>query len=606
VDRNELEEELRGALEEEIAYLKKSAGERTAAAVGGVRRQTAASWVLYNFSLEREFLVPDDSWVMARVGDERLRGIVVALRGMELTLGLERDLGPHIARVEISVDATAVLERILSRLQEPALATLPDRLARMAFGFDSPHLSRAEAKSKLDLGADNREALERAVGSEVLFIWGPPGTGKTQTLAALCEVFVESGESVLLASHTNVAVDEAIWRAAGSDGLGPQLPGPLYKTPAYFQGRLLRHGPTRHPHLAGVEDLQAEAVAERLGAGLKRRLEEISANLSGIARERERLGEVLEAWRHAEDSAAEADIRREALEEASEALAARRAEYRQVAVMVLDTDAEPEQVGPELKRRLEEISARLAQIAQDRQRLREALEAWSSAEGAAADAEAKERALDGARAALAKRQREHRQCTEEAASAKEDLETILNPRGLRRLFRKDPAAFEQAMRRAAGQESQARQALESAVVWEARARLEAKNARLEAECLGAIPPVPKQDALRQDRELVEEEKGLRQHQDAVRLVAVQESQARQALESAEDWEARAQREADSARLEAERLAMALRCQRTTLLAKTGSLRAKRSCWGRSKRGLSRSSGSSSSARSTPRLSLHPP
>jgi len=551
VNREDLEEELRGALEEEIAYLKKSAAERTASAVGGVRLQQAASWVLYNFSLEREFLVPDDSWVTARVGDERLRGVVVAVRGMDLVLGLERDLGPQIARVEISVDATAVLERILSRLQEPTLSTLPDRLARMAFGFDHPLLSRAEASSKLELDADKWEALERAVGSEVLFIWGPPGTGKTQVLAALCEVFVESGESVLLASHTNVAVDEAIWRAAGSGDPG----GPLYKTPAYLQGRLLRYGLTNHPHLKGVAELQAEAVAERLGAELKGRLDEISTKLAQMGQERQRLREALEAWSNAENAAADAHMRREALDEASEALAARRAEYRQVAVMVLDTDAEPEQVGPELKRRLEEISARLAQIAQDRQRLREALEAWSSAERAGADAEAKERALDGARAALAKRQREHGQCTEGATSAKEKLQTVLNPRGLRRLFRKDPAPFEQAMRRAIGQESQARQALQSAVAWEARARLEVKNARLEAERLAAIPPVPKQEALRQDRELVEEEKGLRQHQDAVGRAAVQESQTRQALESAERREARARQEAESARLEAERLAM---------------------------------------------------
>jgi hypothetical protein len=555
LNRAELEEELRGALEEEIAYLKKSAAERTASAVGGVRKQTTPSWILYDFSLEREFLVPDDSWVTARVGDERLRGVVVAVRGMDLVLGLERDLGPQIARVEISVDATAVLERILSRLQEPTLSTLPDRLARMAFGFDQPRLSRAEASSKLELDADKREALERAVGSEVLFIWGPPGTGKTQVLAALCEVFVESGESVLLTSHTNVAVDEAIWRAAGSHGLGPQRPGPLYETPARIHGKLLRYGPARHPHLAGLTDLQAEAVAERLGAELKDRVKEISGKLAKIAAERQSLREVLEAWSNAERAAGKAEETTRELHEATQALAARKAEYSHVATAILGTEAEPDQVKTELKRRLDDTLAKLSQIARDRQRLVEVLECWATANRAVADAQAKERALEGSSAALAKRQGEHHQAAEQLASAKQELDSVLNPRGLRRLFPKNPAPFEQAVRRAATQESQARQALESAMRWEARARREAESARVEAERLCAIPSMPEQEALTQHQDLGTRETQLERLANEIHQAAIHENRLSETLDSAVRWTARARQENESARLEVERLAM---------------------------------------------------
>lgn len=555
LNRAELEEELRGALEEEIAYLKKSTAERTASAVGGVRLQQAASWVLYNFSLEREFLVPDDSWVTARVGDQRLRAVVVAVRGMDLVLGLERDLGPQIARVEISMDATAVLDSILSRLQEPTLSTLPDRLARMAFGFDHPCLSRAEASSKVELDADKWEALERAVGSEVLFIWGPPGTGKTQVLAALCEVFVESGESVLLTSHTNVAVDEAIWRAAGSDGLGPECPGPLYETPARIHGKLLRYGPTRHPHLAGLTDLQAEAVAERLGAELKDKLDEISGKLAKIATDRQSLREVLQAWSNAERAAAKAHETRRELDEATQALAARKAEYCHVATAILGTEAEPDQVKTELKGRLDDTLAKLSHIARDRQRLVEVLECWATANRAVADAQAKDRALEGSSAALAKRQGEHHQAAEHLASAKQELDTVLNPRGLRRLFRKNPAPFEQAVRRGAAQESQARQALDSAMRWEARARRDAESARVEAERLCAIPSMPEHEALTQDRDFRARESQLERLADEIHQAAIHENRVSEALDSAVRWTARARQENETARLDAERLAM---------------------------------------------------
>jgi hypothetical protein len=547
MNRQELEHELRGALEEEVAYLKRTQAERTASAVGGTRLQHVATLVLYAFSLEREFLVPDDSRVVARVGHELLRGVVISVRGMELTLGLERDLGPTIARVEISVDATAVLERVLARLQEAALSALPDGFARRVFGLERAHLSSVEVRSKVSLSSNKQEALKRAVGSEVLFVWGPPGTGKTQAIAALCEVFVEREESVLLTSHTNVAVDEAIWRAAGSEG-------PLYETPAYFERKLVRYGPTDHPHLTGVAELQAEAVAERLGAELKRQLEEVSARLDQIARDRKRLGDALQAWNSADRADEEAESKQRALDDVREALAACRAEYLLVAKAVLGTEADPGVVRAELQRKLDDVWAQLAQMAHDRKRLREALEAWRTAERAAEDAEAKERALDGARAALPKRQREHRHCTEEVASARHELDSVLNPRGLRRLFRKDPAPFEQAIRRATAPESRARQALASAVRWEARARLEAQNARLEAERLATIPSLAKADALSRDGELEREEAQLEQLREGVEQAALREKQAREELEVVVLWETRARSEAEIAQQEADRLA----------------------------------------------------
>lgn len=81
--------------------------------------------------------------------------------------------------------------------------------------------------------------------------------------------FVEEGGTVLLASHTDIAVDEAILRAAGPPH------GPLYDTPAYRQGRLLRFGPPRHPDLGRITELQAESVAKRLGSTLEARLQEV-------------------------------------------------------------------------------------------------------------------------------------------------------------------------------------------------------------------------------------------------------------------------------------------------------------------------------------------
>ena len=46
----------------------------------------------------------------------------------------------------------------------------------------------------------------------ITFIWGPPGTGKTETLANIALKHLSNGERVLMLSYSNVSVDGAILR----------------------------------------------------------------------------------------------------------------------------------------------------------------------------------------------------------------------------------------------------------------------------------------------------------------------------------------------------------------------------------------------------------
>jgi superfamily I DNA and/or RNA helicase len=59
-----------------------------------------------------------------------------------------------------------------------------------------------------ELRQGQEAALRSALTNRVLFIWGPPGTGKTYTLAALIAELALRGERVLATSISNRAVDE--------------------------------------------------------------------------------------------------------------------------------------------------------------------------------------------------------------------------------------------------------------------------------------------------------------------------------------------------------------------------------------------------------------
>jgi DNA replication ATP-dependent helicase Dna2 len=78
------------------------------------------------------------------------------------------------------------------------------------FGRRDPRFDDGEEEYVPNNGAQNR-AVARAVGAEdFALIHGPPGTGKTYTIARLVRALVASGERVLLSAYTNRAVDNAL------------------------------------------------------------------------------------------------------------------------------------------------------------------------------------------------------------------------------------------------------------------------------------------------------------------------------------------------------------------------------------------------------------
>ncbi|MFD0633255.1 AAA domain-containing protein [Catenulispora yoronensis] len=64
----------------------------------------------------------------------------------------------------------------------------------------------------LQLDADQRAAVELALGSDVLFLWGPPGTGKTDVVSYIVEGCYRQDRTVLFLAPTAVAVDQALHR----------------------------------------------------------------------------------------------------------------------------------------------------------------------------------------------------------------------------------------------------------------------------------------------------------------------------------------------------------------------------------------------------------
>jgi DNA replication ATP-dependent helicase Dna2 len=100
-------------------------------------------------------------------------------------------------------------DRMLTALHDTLLTQSAER-KDVLFGRRDPEFEPV-AETFVDNNAAQNEAVQLAVGAQdVALVHGPPGTGKTYTLARVVRALVERGDRVLLSAFTNRAVDNAI------------------------------------------------------------------------------------------------------------------------------------------------------------------------------------------------------------------------------------------------------------------------------------------------------------------------------------------------------------------------------------------------------------
>lgn len=225
---------LNEALAEEIVFLRNEGG-RPLALLDGVLVYQGREGFLYAFNLEVETFLLDGTPVRLRCGFRQTTGEVVAIRGAELTLALHENMGEFLERAELFCEPWFLLAALQERLVE-----IPGRNLHMALAVMEKVPERQGGYGYISLSAAagaQEEALRLVDEREITFIWGPPGTGKTETLARITKRLFEQGGRVLILSHANVAVDGAVLRAAARIG------APV------SSGKMARYGWARLPAL---------------------------------------------------------------------------------------------------------------------------------------------------------------------------------------------------------------------------------------------------------------------------------------------------------------------------------------------------------------------
>lgn len=182
---------------------------------------------LYSFRLDQNLTLPADTPIQIRINRAlTFAGSVVGYQDFHIVVSIETFLGEHIPRATLISDATFIMVALSRMLQE--ILKDPSPLPSVAQALLGTSQSGSESHGKLgkivgkkmsagkDAGlvpnACQEEAISRCGANRLHFVWGPPGTGKTATLAQTVYALVNEGERVLVLSHSNAAVDVAMLR----------------------------------------------------------------------------------------------------------------------------------------------------------------------------------------------------------------------------------------------------------------------------------------------------------------------------------------------------------------------------------------------------------
>jgi hypothetical protein len=180
-------------------------------------------------SLRYGFELPEANEQLAAGGEYTLRTQrgeprVTLERCEDLRITVTSDQPIDLAALPITLVVAPwfLYERLLQALGELEVERHAVARALTLFG-KRPH-RRVASALRCDhdaLNPSQRAAVQLCSDSELAFIWGPPGTGKTATLTHVLEELLAQDKRILLASTTNAAIDQVLAKLATRPWFAP-------------------------------------------------------------------------------------------------------------------------------------------------------------------------------------------------------------------------------------------------------------------------------------------------------------------------------------------------------------------------------------------------
>lgn len=221
------------SLNREINYLRVTGGKKQKI-VDGERLPSKNGEFLYAFDTDTDLHYPDGTAIKLWFPEDIVTAYVVSCEDFTIIIRTMEYIGENVESVDFTSEQWQLLESLGDRLDEMSLQ-------KDSIAYEIACNGKKQISPWKGIIRGQNAALNRATSEQITFIWGPPGTGKTETLANIALEHINQGRRVLMLSYSNVSVDGALLRVANKAD--------------FPDGKVIRYGYPRTKELIDSENL---------------------------------------------------------------------------------------------------------------------------------------------------------------------------------------------------------------------------------------------------------------------------------------------------------------------------------------------------------------
>ncbi len=213
------------ALDAEIGFLKNRGNTKYLLLNG--RIVNSGDEYAYYFETRQSILIPNGSMVKIERDGKTEEGRMLSSEGKGIIISLPAFIGDFISEAFLLYEPWQLLDELASRLNEAKKSKKKrGRIKRLMNPDNKANHPDVQYDSPV------KELYARSRHNPVSYVWGPPGTGKTYTLARVAANKYLKGNKVLVLAQSNAAVDV----------LMKEILFFLKKVKKFKEGDILRYG----------------------------------------------------------------------------------------------------------------------------------------------------------------------------------------------------------------------------------------------------------------------------------------------------------------------------------------------------------------------------